>query len=73
MPTLKCKKCESYTNTAVAEYIDNAEENLKNETADGCYARYVNGKWEKGCLYETLQSGEFNKIFVDNVITQWDK
>lgn len=44
MPAIQCRKCNSTTNTAVCDWI-----NSPDDMADECYARFVDGKWERGC------------------------
>ena len=58
MPTAKCK-CGSITNSAVSNYWFNDGHPTK------CYARFVDGKWTKGCAYDRADYA--TRISVDNL------
>jgi len=55
MSPMKCPKCGSDTNTAVCDWINR----------EGCYAKFENGKWEKGCIFDTG-----NDLFLKNYATK---
>lgn len=65
MPEIICRKCGHITNTAVADHIDS-----KDDKADGCYARYTDERWEKGCSYD--EADPFFKQFADKVMQNKD-
>ena len=50
MPVVDCGKCGRVTNSACSNYWT---VHRKDGKADGCYARYENGKWVKGCAYDS--------------------
>lgn len=62
MSEIQCRKCKAWTNTALANHIYS-----KDNMADVCYARYVEGQWEKGCGYETADA--FSRRFADGIIS----
>lgn len=48
MGVLICEYCGRVTNTAVSDWWGN-----KNGKASKCHAAFVDGKWVKGCGYDT--------------------
>jgi hypothetical protein len=65
MPTLKCLGCGRDTNTTVCDYIDHDDLQPRH-----CWAAadYENNVWIKGCGYDALPVGCFERIFADKVI-----
>jgi hypothetical protein len=59
----KCNRCGETTNSATSNLNYRANPPV---WYDGCYARHVNGKWERGCIYD--DAGPFEKAFADSVI-----
>ncbi len=48
MSIVRCQ-CGSTTNSAVSEYWNSRS--LDDGLARGCYAAWVDGQWQRGCLY----------------------
>lgn len=63
MPVVKCRNCGYDTNTALSKINFRTRPYI---IADGCYARFINGKWERGCCYETAL--EYKKKFIDELV-----
>jgi len=49
MSTIICRNCGGTTNTAVCDWM-----NSKDDKADGRFAKWVDGKWVKGCCYHRM-------------------
>lgn len=64
MPAVLCK-CGAMTNSALSEYW--GRPNPSHDVADGCYAKFVNGKYEKGCLFDSTKH-TFMKEFAMKMI-----
>lgn len=72
MPSVTCARCEGKTNSAISEYWTHKP--FAEGIAHGCYAKWVNDHWERGCLYE--QGSQFEKHMADDMInkgTDWGK
>lgn len=67
MPAVKCR-CGAVTNSALSEYW--TRENQAVNEADGCYAKWVNGKYEKGCLYDLTPVNAFMRKMADRMIKE---
>jgi hypothetical protein len=68
---MTCKNCNSITNTTVCEWDFETVEfdaKMENGIAEKCFARFVNGKWERGCAYD--QADEFTKHFVNGLVDE---
>ena len=52
MPQVVCKKCGGITNSACSDYW--LRKPFVEGEATGCYSRYENGKWVKGCSFDGL-------------------
>lgn len=50
MPVIECAKCGGITNSACSNFWTTSHKDGK---ANGCYARFEDGKWVKGCSYDT--------------------
>lgn len=61
MPSAKCK-CGYVTNSAVSNYATVKPFGEPTE----CYARMVEGKWQRGCAYD--RASEFMKEFVNDLV-----
>ena len=59
MPTAKCKKCGGFTNSTTSNYWD-TKDNIPTE----CYAKWVKGKWIKGCT----EPPEYEKDWITHVL-----
>lgn len=67
MPAVKCK-CGAETNSALSEYW--TRQDWKVNMADGCYVKWVNDHWEKGCLYEQTPKHKFMRIMADKMLKE---
>jgi hypothetical protein len=56
-----CNQCGATTNTAVCNWIYS-----QTDGADGCYLKWENEKWVKGCAYD-LADG-YTKPFCDKLL-----
>ena len=61
MSVVNCLTCGHVTNTTLCNYWD-----APGQGATECYARKVNGRWERGCGYD--QATVFEKGFADEII-----
>lgn len=64
MPSAKCKGCGHSTNSTTSNYWFVKPIGEPTE----CYARFVDGKWEKGCAYDKADS--MTKSLVDGIIKE---
>ena len=67
MPAVKCR-CGAVTNSVLSEYW--TRENQSVDEAEGCYAKWVNGKYEKGCLYDQTPKNRFMRKMADRMIKE---
>jgi len=67
MPVVKCR-CGADTNSAISEYW--TRKNWAIEEADGCYVKWVDDHWEKGCLYEQTPVHKFMRIMADKMLKE---
>lgn len=70
MPAVKCC-CGAETNSALSEYW--TRKDWSKEVADGCYVKWVNGAWEKGCLYEVTGPEMFMRKMADRMLKEVKK
>ena len=62
MPIVNCPRCGAKTNTAIcAGWWD-----VENREKAKCTGKIVDGKYEKGCGYET--ASDFDRKFVDGLL-----
>lgn len=57
-----CQTCHHETNSYVSNYAFNNNKDI----ATKCYARFIDGKWEKGCAYN--EADDRKRKFVDKLI-----
>lgn len=67
MPAVKCR-CGAETNSALSEYWTRPD--YKIDLANGCYVKWVNNHWEKGCLYEQTPPHKFMRIMADKMLKE---
>ena len=59
MSTANCKKCGGLTNSTTSDYWF-AKDNIPTE----CYAKFVEGKWVKGCT----EPPEYEKDWIAHIL-----
>lgn len=65
MPAFTCS-CGEQTNSACSNYFQAKVDNEYMPKFE-CYARMINGKWQKGCAYDRAHT--FDRNFADKLIT----
>jgi hypothetical protein len=53
MPTIRCAKCGSITNTACSNHLFPVRADGQ---ANECYAKFEDGKWVRGCSFNGADS-----------------
>lgn len=66
MPTLKCLGCGGDTNTALCDWVEHNDYLPRK-----CWAKWdeVEESWVKGCGYDSLELGSFERDFATKYIT----